>query len=173
MKTQEFDNNSPCPLEEVMILLRLTHSMSGIWCVPSASWDTAALFRLLWIPGNSSSLPITWEAWLCACCLLSSAAHHFLPDSKLMFAVPLPQDLSVQILPGKEQYSQFPSCPAVRARKRDNSPFYCPTTPSKRYTPRKTVLYLEIMSCQQTKSETSCCKTEKEKKKSLCFVLLK
>lgn len=97
-----------------------------------------------------------------ALCLLASGAHDFLPDSELMFAVPLPWDISVQILPGKEQYSHFPSCPAVRARKRGGSPSYCPATPSKRCIPRKTVLYLEIRSCQQTKPETSCCKTEKK-----------
>lgn len=72
--------------------------------------------------------------------LLSSPS--FLPDSELMLAVPLTQDLSVEILPGKKQYSHFPSCPAVGARKRGSSPFYCPTTPSKRYTPRKDCLVL-------------------------------
>lgn len=167
MKTQEFDNNSPCPLEEVIILLRLARSMAGFWCAPSASWDTAALPRLLWVPGNSSSLPIPWEAWLCVC----SPQQPMIFSQSWWVLAAYPRIYLFRFSQGGEQYSHFPSCPAVRARKRGNSPFYCPITPSKRYIPRKTVLFLEKISCQQTNPETSCCKTTT--KNSLIFVLLK
>lgn len=158
MKTQEFDNNSPCPLWEVIISLRLAHSTTGFWCATSASWDTAAPHRagslgaapLFLSPGRPGSVPALLRSpW-------------FSPWLRIDVSCPPTLGCICSDSSGKEQYSHFPSCPAVRARKRGGSPSYCPATPSKRYTPRKTVFYLEIRSCQQTKPETSCCKTEKK-----------
>lgn len=145
--------DSACQLCKVTVSLRFAHSTASFWCATSASWAPAALHRFLWVPRNSPFLSIAWDAWVCVCSLLFSAVHDFLPHSELMPAVPLPQGVSVEILAGKEQSSPFLSCPAVRTRKRGSS-FYCPSTPSLRCIPRKTVLY-------SSKTETSCHKIEK------------